>query len=708
VAYSLPISNNRENPRVSPFVQLALCTFGILVLELAIIRWMSSQIRIVAYFSNVVLLASFLGMGLGVALGRRRPSLVHYCLPALAVLSLVLAFSRPMGLMNLSFPDPSLSLWGADSPTTLWGFAGATMLVGTIFWAVVGVFVFASVPIGWLFDQMPTLSAYSADLLGSLLGVVTMTAAAALGMPPVVWLVLGTLPFLWFSRRLLSWMTALLIAVLAAVSQEGAIFSPYNRIDLAPMEYLEAGIHKNQARQEWNLSVNRDFHQYLHDFSSQTVAAEPADSSRRRCQQIYELPFRISRKKDAALVVGAGTGNDVMAALRQEFRSVLSVEIDPAILRVGQQLHPEQPYSDLRAIPVVNDARAYFEQNPGSRFDVICYGLLDSHAMFSTMSSLRLDNYVYTVQGIRAGWRLVKDDGVLAVTFSVYAGRWMAERMLGIIREATGLSPIVVPHGLNYGITYLVGRQLNPEAVAAITPKLIVDPTPNPTIRIPTDDWPFLYLRPGSIPYAYLSVLLVIVVTSILAIRRVYGRAIFTGRRFDVPLFLMGAAFMLLETRMVTELSLLFGSTWVVNSVVFMGILLMVLLANWAAGRWEPRHPQRYYLPLAICLLATWFTGAGILNRLPLFERGLVGGLLYSLPIAFAGLIFSSLLKRSKDPAASLGSNLLGAVLGGVLEYSSMVLGLRAMALLALGFYLASYLVGFRWGPRLESPILGR
>jgi len=579
------------------------------------------------------------------------------------------------------------------------------MLVSLIFWAVAAVFVFASIPMGRLFHQMPTLSAYSADLLGSLLGVATMTAAAAFCMPPVVWLTLGTLPFLWFSRRLLSWVTALLVVVLAAVSQEHAIFSPYNRIDLAPMEYLEGGIQKNQARQEWNLSVNRNFHQFLHDFSAQTVNAEPAMSSRRSCQQIYELPFRISRSKDAALVVGAGTGNDVMAALRQEFRSVLSVEIDPAILRVGQQFHPEQPYSDSRAIRVVNDARAFFEQNPGARFDVICYGLLDSHAMFSAMSSLRLDNYVYTVEGIRAGWRLVKEDGILSVSFSVYAGRWMAERMLGILREATGLSPIVVPHGINYGITYLVGRKLNPQAVAAITPKLIVDPTPNPAIRIPTDDWPFLYLKPGSIPYAYLSVLLTIALTSTLAIRRVYGSEMFTGRRFDVPLFLMGAAFMLLETRMVTELSLLFGSTWVVNSAVFAGILSMVLLANWGVGRWEPKYPQRYYLPLAISLLATWFTGAGILNRLPLLERGLVGGLLYALPVGFAGLIFSSLLNRSKDPAAALGSNLLGAVLGGLLEYSSMVLGLKAMALLALGFYLMSYAIAFSWRPRFEPSI---
>ncbi len=71
MAPGLDTSDNRKFLKVSPFVELALCTFGILVLELAIIRWMSSQIRIVAYFSNVVLLASFLGMGLGIALGSR-------------------------------------------------------------------------------------------------------------------------------------------------------------------------------------------------------------------------------------------------------------------------------------------------------------------------------------------------------------------------------------------------------------------------------------------------------------------------------------------------------------------------------------------------------------------------------------------------------------------------------------------------------------
>jgi len=76
-------------------------------------------------------------------------------------------------------------------------------------------------------------------------------------------------------------------------------------------------------------------------------------------------------------------------------------------------------------------------------------------------------------------------------------------------------------------------------------------------------------------------------------------------------------------------------------------------------------------------------------------------------PLRLLALIFSSLLKRSKDPAAALGSNLLGAVMGGVLEYSSMVLGLKAMALLALSFYVASYCFAFSWRPR-PAPAMER
>src|SRR5437773_8399861 len=106
---------------------VALCTFAILALELGLIRWTGGQIRIVAYFANLILIAAFLGMGLGIALGRRRPTLVLGALPALALLAAILTFAEPLHLENVHFPDPSIFLWGADvKPTTLVGFLGVT------------------------------------------------------------------------------------------------------------------------------------------------------------------------------------------------------------------------------------------------------------------------------------------------------------------------------------------------------------------------------------------------------------------------------------------------------------------------------------------------------------------------------------------------------------------------------------------------------
>src|SRR5207248_7013821 len=142
----------------------------------------------------------------------------------------------------------------------------------------------------------------------------------------------------------------------------------------------------------------------------------------------YQLPFMLTQQRDDALIVGAGTGNDVAAALRSGFHHVAAVDIDPMMIEIGKRAHPERPYDNPRVTPVVNDARAYFEQNTGRQFDVVCFSLLDSHAMFSAMSSLRLENYVYTAESIRSAYKLVKPGGVLTLTFSVVAGSWISDR----------------------------------------------------------------------------------------------------------------------------------------------------------------------------------------------------------------------------------------------------------------------------------------
>ena len=104
----------------SRLLQIGITTFAILALELALIRWISGQVRILAYFNNLILIACFLGMGLGVVVGRRHAGLVHLALPALAAICVPFAFAGELGLMHLPFPDPAVHLCGAEVARTSW------------------------------------------------------------------------------------------------------------------------------------------------------------------------------------------------------------------------------------------------------------------------------------------------------------------------------------------------------------------------------------------------------------------------------------------------------------------------------------------------------------------------------------------------------------------------------------------------------------
>jgi hypothetical protein len=207
-------------------------------------------------------------------------------------------------------------------------------------------------------------------------------------------------------------------------------------------------------------------------------------------------------------------------------------------------------------------------------------------------------------------------------------------------------------------------------------------------VRTVSDDWPFLYLSPGDTPWGYLVLLLGVIGTAVFAVSRVFGGAALK-RDFDAPLFFMGAAFLLLETRGVTVLSLLFGSTWTVNVAVFAGILSTALAANLWVSRSRPANFMIWFVPLMLSLALLYAVPISALNQLDLLARGVVGGLLIGLPVGFAGIIVSSLLDRSHNATASLGSNLLGAVLGGCLEYLSMWTGLKALVVIAMLLYAA-------------------
>jgi SAM-dependent methyltransferase len=656
-------------------LEMALATFGVLALELALIRWSTGQVRAFAYFNNLVLVAAFLGTGLGVALARRRGGLEHATLPALAVLSAVLAFAEPLGLVRLSFPDPSVHLWGAEGAPGLAILVRSLAIFGALVAAVVTVFVFAGAAVGARFGRLPALAAYRWDLAGSLLGVLSATAVAATGAGPAAWLALGVAPFAWLSRRPLSIAAGAAVVLCGALSVRGAVFSPYNRIDLVT------------GSGDLRVDVNRDFHQYIHDLSNARVVKDAGLPGLLHLRYAYDLPFVVNDRRGSALVVGAGTGNDVAAALRNRYGRVVSVDIDSRILEIGRRLHPEHPYQDPRVEVVVDDARAFFERRPGA-FDAVVFGLLDSHAMFTALSSLRLDNYVYTEQGLRAAWEQVAPGGHLSVSFSTFAGPWIQDRLYWTLARATGREPVAIRHGVHEGCTFLVpreGAKLNLDLpFPRATPATCCD-----EVRTTSDDWPFLYVRPGSFAWGYAIVIGALLAATAAASGWAFG-ADALRRELDPALFLMGAGFLLIETRGVTALSLLFGSTWVVNAVVFAGILVLAFLANEVVARTRVRRQGLWFGGLLASVALVAAVPPAALGGLGLLARGVAGGIVAGLPIACAGVLVSMRLARSRDPAAALGSNLLGAVVGGCLEYLSMVFGLRALALLAFALYLAA------------------
>jgi hypothetical protein len=415
----------------------------------------------------------------------------------------------------------------------------------------------------------------------------------------------------------------------------------------------------------------------------------------RKARPYYNLPYRFVQPKKV-LVVGAGSGNDVASALRHGVQRVDAVEIDPLILALGKRLHPERPYSSDRVQIVNNDARAFFKQSR-ERYDLIVFGLLDSQTLLSSMSSIRLDNYIYTLESLKEARSHLEPSATVCVSFALVE-TWIQERFYRMLKEVFQQEPLCLGTPYDAGISYLVGPKATRESIdgqADLEAMVINDRIPKTGTPIPTDDWPFLYLKGKSIPFAYWFTLSLLFLLSFLAVRRLltFGNGGLSWLIFDrdnLFMFLLGAGFMLIEVKSISDLSLLFGSTWIVNSVVIASILLMILLANLLVLRYPPRSMAWVYAGLAVSLLISYLLKPGMLSGLTFEEKALAGGFLSALPVFFAGILFATVFRRVRDTSAAFGANLLGALVGGILENLSMIYGIAFLNLVALAIYLVS------------------
>ena len=410
-----------------------------------------------------------------------------------------------------------------------------------------------------------------------------------------------------------------------------------------------------------SINVNGSRHQYIINFSP--PPGSPRDFID-RIKRDYQLPYRFAKSWEDVLILGAGSGNDVHLALEQGAKNVDAVEIDRAIWKLGKERNYHKPYDDPRVQANIDDARAFLKKSK-KKYDVIILATLDSQTLLSGMSSIRLDNYIYTTEAFQSVQEHLKQGGVL-VLYHMSLNFSIPLKLSKILTDIFGVHPLIhfeKNHRLfNFPIVAgIKAERVNP--FGFLFPELQnKDQITKDLISPPTDDWPYLYLDQPGIHAHYLQAGAIIFLLSIISVIFSAGRK--NIKNSDWTLFLLGASFLLLETKSVTEMSLLFGSTWQVNVLVFAAILMLIFGANLFILRKGPFDITRIFFGLFIYIGFSYAVLTHSLLALPLAGQWIAGVLVTAVPLFFAGMLFSQIFENRQEPTTSLGYNLMGTICG--------------------------------------------
>ena len=681
--------------------KLILWSLLSLFMELLMIRWISSEIRIFAYFKNFVLIACFLGFGLGCYLSRRTVNLLVILIPLLTLTTLI---ALPWNALRLAMSELP-SFVAASSGTQVWGIPSganwillvvAIVVIVPLFGLIVGLFIPIGQVVGRYLETAPRgILAYSVNVAAAIAGIFVYSILCFWYQPPASWFaVAGVLlvVLVWNVPRL-RWISVLVfflcIALLSMrVPKNTKIFwSPYQKLTL--LSNVDAG-----QVTSYLLRTNGTWYQKILDLSPEFVRSHPAFFRDHPIEwNAYNVPYRFFPNPPSVLILGSGMGNDVAAALRNGASQITAVEIDPLILELGENYHPEKPYSSSDVLQIRDDARHYI-QNSADQFDLIVFSLLDSHTTTSSFTNIRIDNYVYTREALQAAKRLLKPEGVFIVKFQVDTP-WIAGRLHELLQEVFGEPPLQLKTdyseytmgGMFFitGAPRQIGRALSDPLLAQyVSQHSEISMAPaTPT----TDDWPYFYQRGRGVPMPIIMISAVLIFLCGTLLRH-------TGtelRLLHWHFFFLGAGFLLLEAQIISKMALLFGTTWLVNSVVITALLLFVLAAN-VVTAFASRFPLYIaYAGLFVTLTLSYLIPLRDFSVPSVWLTAINATLVLALPVFFASIVFIRSFAKEGFRSEALGSNLLGAMLGGLLESVSMWTGIRSLLLLAAALYALSW-----------------
>jgi spermidine synthase len=694
-----------------------LVSIASLFLELMLIRWIASELPIFGFLQNAVLVTCFLGLGMG-CWTCRQPFVLRQVLQPLTLLVFLLAVvvtwtgrGRTDKLL-ISLATGTLAAASGDALLNLGLEIAFNILILLLCWAM---FVPIGRLLGRLLDEHPrTIRAYSINIAASLCGIWLFVLLSVLYQPPGMWLLVVAVLLGWLGWRLgsLARVDGALLGAIVALGWLASFppyaletyWSPYQKLALE----LPRGTHWSNIG-DYIIRVNNQPYQGMVDLRAETVERQIKQDAEKFPPELrglsqYDIPLLLHPQPERVLIVGAGSGNDAAGARRGHARHITAVDIDAAIIAMGRKHHPESPYRDDGVVRVVNDDARSFFATSNERYDLIIFGLLDAPVQAGA-ANVRLDNYVYTRESIQRARTLLAENGVLVLTFERICP-FIPRRMSLVLTEVFGHEPdyfCIKESGYGWGgVMFVVAENqqrvrqqiASNDRLAAQVARWQHDYViPNESVSLISDDWPYLYLEQPSIPLPYYVFAAVMVGLFFLGKRHLKAADLMGGPvRAHWHFFFLGAAFMLLEVQNISKVAVVLGSTWWVNAVIISSILIVILAANLIAA-WLPRLPLTpvYALLIGSCLLLFAMDIAHFAS-LPYMTKALVVGLWTSLPMLFSGIVFIRSFAAVHGKDRALGANLLGSLVGGLLQAVTFVIGIKALLLLVAALYLAAFL----------------
>ncbi|WP_237164898.1 spermidine synthase [Paraurantiacibacter namhicola] len=645
-------------------VRLVLSAALMLFVELALIRWLGSNVIHLSYFSNFVLLGSFLGIGAGFLIARKDWSIWPWSLPLLTLLTIAV-IRYPMSIQREGADIIYFTALEMSGPP-------AWLALPLIFLLVAVILAGPAELVGRCFAKLPALRAYRWDLIGSLTGIVAFSVLAFMHAPSLVWGLVAAALYVVLSekrRRLVSiaWAIPLLVILFNESTDESISWTPYYKIQTLENENKTEGLLQIRA--------NGVPHQVM----------APADLRRALDYKIYFAPYlrRNPGELGDVLIIGAGSGSDLAIALQNGARSVDAVDIDPGIMQIGIDGNVDRPYQDPRVTRHIDDGRAFLE-GTDKKYDFILFALPDSLTLVNGASQIRLESFLFTEEALVSVRDRLKPGGTFSM-YNYYREDWLIDRLANTAATAFGHAPCVDTFdGAQAVIT--AGYSAADQNCAATW-----EPVSAPEDMVPANDnAPFVYFKGDNFPPMYIITLSLILAASFITVRTLGGPM--KEMRPYADLFFMGAAFLLLQAKNIATFALLFGTTWFVNALVFGGVLLCVLAAVETTARFKTPPLKFLYVAIAASLAAAWAIPEEWLLAMPYIPRLVAATLIAFVPIYIANVAFSKRFRESGDTRSAFAVNLLGTILGGCLEYAALFTGYNNLLIVVGVLYLAAFI----------------